>query len=156
MSSRLLPAIALLGLLGFGISAYLTSVHYARVPLACPQNAIVNCVQVTQSPYSLVPGTDIPITVPGMLWFIISGGLALWRMRPSRNPASVVTWAGLQLAFSAIGLLSALYLVFVEIVLLRQICEWCTAVHLLILLTFILALVRFQGLLAAPGDIADH
>jgi uncharacterized membrane protein len=37
-----------------------------------------------------------------------------------------------------------LYLVFVEIVILQQICECCTVVHLLVLATFVLTLRRFQ------------
>jgi uncharacterized membrane protein len=47
-------------------------------------------------------------------------------------------------AWAALGVLFVLYLVFVEIVLLHQICEWCTAVHLLVLATFVVALRRLQ------------
>ena len=43
-----------------------------------------------------------------------------------------------------IGLVVVLYLVYVEIVHLHVICEWCTAVHVLTLLTFLVALYRVQ------------
>jgi len=36
------------------------------------------------------------------------------------------------------------YLVYAEIVRLRKIREWCTAVHVLILVSFLLALYRLQ------------
>ena len=34
-----------------------------------------------KSQYSVVPGTSIPVTVPGMVWFIVSGALALISIR---------------------------------------------------------------------------
>ena len=44
----------------------------------------------------------------------------------------------------AIGLVTALYLVYVEIVRLHALCEWCTAVHVLTLLSFLVAVYRAQ------------
>jgi uncharacterized membrane protein len=41
-----------------------------------------------------------------------------------------------------IGLLAALYFVFVEIVLLGAICIWCTIAHILIMATFLAVLIR--------------
>jgi uncharacterized membrane protein len=50
------------------------------------------------------------------------------------------------LLWATLGLLAALYLVFVEIVRLHRICLWCSAVHLLLLATFLVALSRVQAL----------
>jgi uncharacterized membrane protein len=53
-----------------------------------------------------------------------------------------------QLAWSAIGILTVLYLVFIEIVRLGAICLWCTAAHVLVLATFLIAVTmrsREQG-----------
>jgi hypothetical protein len=55
-----------------------------------------------------------------------------------------------QLLWSAAGLLFVLYLVYAEIVKLHSICEWCTSVHILTLITFLIALNRLQ-LAAAPA-----
>jgi uncharacterized membrane protein len=148
--SALLLAIALVGA---AISIYLTSVHYAGAPLVCTAGGIVNCTQVTTSVYSLVPGTQIPITVPGVLWFLASGALAILadRQRARGGPAFVRLCLE-HLAWSAAGLVAVLYLVYVEIVRLHAICEWCTVVHALTLLTFLLALYRVQRLpLDEPG-----
>ncbi|HEY7832812.1 MAG TPA: vitamin K epoxide reductase family protein, partial [Ktedonobacterales bacterium] len=129
---RALSVLALAAVAGFAISAYLTSVHFASVPLFCSTTGVVNCAAVTSSAYSVVPFTQIPITIPGMLFFAASAGLAAVGLR--------CAWAGLaepsrlrvaHVALGAAGLLFVLYLVFAEIALLRKICEWCTAVHLL-------------------------
>src|SRR5216684_2974000 len=75
--AAVLGAIICFALVGIGIAVYLTTVHYAHVSLLCTDGGVVNCTQVTTSVYSVVPGTDIPITIPGLLWFVVSGGLAL-------------------------------------------------------------------------------
>jgi uncharacterized membrane protein len=140
-----LAALVAMAALGFGISVYLTTVHYAKVQLVCTTGGIINCAAVTSSAYSIIPGTSIPITIPGMLWFVVSGALAVVALvalargeaEPERLRLAQVAWGGLGLAF-------VLYLVYAEIVKLRQICEWCTAVHLLTLATFLVALYRLQ------------
>lgn len=142
---RKLTALAGMAVLGFAISVYLTTVHYTKLPLVCPANTLINCARVTSSAYSVMPGTQIPITIPGMLWFAVSGGLAVvalaraWQARPEPERLRL-----LHLLWGAAGLLFVLYLVFCEIVLLHQLCEWCTVVHLLTLATLLVALSRWQ------------
>jgi uncharacterized membrane protein len=144
-------AIALMALAGLAISIYLTTVHYAGVPLVCTNTGTVDCSAVTTSKYSVVPGTNLPITIPGMLWFVVSGGLAIyalvlhWRQRPEPKRLRL-----LQLLWGGAGLAFVLYLVYAEIVLIHRICEWCTVVHVLTLATFLVALYRFQQV-AAPA-----
>lgn len=142
-----LAALVVLALAGMAIAIYLTTVHYMHAPLLCSAGGIVNCAQVTTSVYSVVPGTQVPITVPGLLWFLVSGGLALaaW-VRQARGDAAPVRLCLAHLAWGAVGLITILYLVYVEIVRLHAICEWCTAVHVLTLLTFLVALYRVQRL----------
>jgi hypothetical protein len=81
-----LIAILLIAIIGLGISIYLTTVHYANAPLVCSAGGIVNCGEVTRSSYSVVPGTSIPVTIPGMLWFLVTGALALltWQAQSGR------------------------------------------------------------------------
>lgn len=146
-----LVAMAVMAVLGVGIAIYLTFVHYAGAPLYCPANGIVNCAAVTTSAYSLVPGTSLPITIPGMLWFLVSGGLAavalrsVWRGQPELPHLRLV-----HLIWAAAGLIYVLYLVYAEIVLLHHICEWCTGIHLLTFATFLVALMRVQQ---APEEL---
>ena len=141
-----LVAMLLMALVGLGISIYLTVVHYQGYGVAfCSTTGVVNCNRVTSSGNSVLFGSNIPITIPGMLWFVGSGGLALvalmaiWRNR--REPARL---RSAHLLWGILGMLFVLYLIYAEIVLLHTLCEWCTVVHLLTFATFLLALNRWQ------------
>jgi uncharacterized membrane protein len=124
-------------LAGAGIAIYLTSVHYQLAPLACSESGFVNCARVLSSSYSLVPGTSIPISVPGLAWNLVMLALAAIGLRLQ---AGWLRWA--QFAWSLAGMLTVLYLVYVEIVLIHNLCAWCTALHVLILLMFLVTLSR--------------
>lgn len=115
---------------GIGVSVYLTAVHYAGLPLACPSTATISCEAVLSSRYGLIAGTSIPTSVAGILWFGVSA--LLWTRRPR----------AIHLAWSGIGLLSVVYLVFIEIVVLGAICAWCTAAHVLVVAIAMIALTR--------------
>jgi uncharacterized membrane protein len=115
---------------GLGISIYLTAVHYAGVPLACPVNGAINCEAVLSSPYAVIAGTAVPTSVAGIVWFAVSA--LLWISRFSR----------IQLAWSIAGLVTVLSLVFLEIVRIGAICLWCTAAHVLVVIIFLVAVMR--------------
>ena len=67
---------------GLGVSIYLTAVHYAGVPLACPAGGTINCEAVLSSPYAVIAGTAIPTSAAGIVWFAISA--LLWTRRAGR------------------------------------------------------------------------
>lgn len=125
---------------GFGVAAYLTTVHYANVPLACSDTGLVNCARVVTSQFSVVPGTNLPITVPGMGFFLVSFTLALAQLRSPYQYELRQAHFG----WACLGLLAVFYLVFVELVELHNICLWCTGVHALIVLTLITTGWRLQ------------
>jgi uncharacterized membrane protein len=127
-----------LALVGVSIAIYLTTVHYAQVPLLCSAQGVVNCERVTSSSYSVVPGTTLPITLPGLAWFLVSAGLAVASLCASHR------WLRLmQLLWMVLGILTVLYLVYVELVLLHTICLWCTVVHVIIFASLLLAVVEY-------------
>ncbi|HUY10515.1 MAG TPA: vitamin K epoxide reductase family protein [Candidatus Dormibacteraeota bacterium] len=131
-------ALAVLALIGIGLAGYLTAVHYAPTLLVCSNKGLINCEAVLTSSYSVVPGTSIPITVPGLAFFLISLALAVSQLRRPVNyqlRQAHALWGGL-------GLLTALYLVFVEVMEVHNICLWCSCVHLTLLLTFLITLWR--------------
>lgn len=132
-----LPTLSAMAVAGLAIAVYLTLTHSGSVPLVCTIGAAINCAAVTHSAYSLIPGTSIPISVLGIVWFVVSGALAIWATSEPRLRPAHLAWAGL-------GLAVVLYLIYVEIVILHQICEWCTVVHLLVIATFVVALYRVQ------------
>lgn len=127
------------GLAGLGVSIYLTVVHYAAVPLACPVDAVVNCEQVLSSPYGVIGGSGVPTSAAGIVWFgvsiLVAAGLVAGRQ--GLGP--------IQLAWSALGLLTVLFLVYLEIVQLGAICVWCSAAHILVLAIFLVALTARNG-----------
>ncbi len=127
---------------GFGIAVYLTAVHYSHVPLLCSATGLINCAKVVSSQFSVVPGTNLPITVPGIAFFLVSFSLALAQyLRPFHQ--------GLRQAhfgWACLGLLTVFYLVFVELIELHNICLWCTGVHGLIILTLLTTAWRLTPL----------
>ncbi|MGH8988617.1 MAG: vitamin K epoxide reductase family protein [Acidimicrobiales bacterium] len=131
--ARWRPAAALLlSLAGLGVSTYLTVAHFAHVPLACSDNGIVNCERVTHSPQSYVFG--IPVAFLGLLFFVAMSAINLpraWRAADRRLHL-------LRLAMGVVGMGFVLYLVAAELVIIRNICIWCTSVHLLTFLLFVL------------------
>jgi uncharacterized membrane protein len=133
---------------GLAISAYLTVVHYAAIPLVCTTTGIVSCERVLGSPYSVIAGTGLPTSAAGIIWFSVSAVLAAIQLGRPRSPR-LVRW---HLTWSIAGLGTVIFLVFVEIVQLGAICIWCTSAHALVLMTFLIALTRAQASTAATGD----
>jgi uncharacterized membrane protein len=120
-------------LLGLAVSTYLTIEHFtSALSLACPESATINCQKVTTSKWSHVAG--IPVAVLGLIFFLVLVGLfspPAWRIRSLDL---------IRVAVTGIGVLSALYLVWVELFRVDAICLWCTAVHACTLVLFGLAL----------------
>ena len=132
-----------LAVLGMADAIYLTLVHYdSQVTLVCSESGFVNCTRVLSSSYAYVPGTAIPISLPGLGWCLVLAGLALlgiW-LGDERRWLRVA-----QFGWTLLGMVTVLYLVYVEIVALRNLCAWCTVLHALILLAFLIAVVRLPG-----------
>ncbi|GHO43175.1 vitamin K epoxide reductase family protein [Ktedonospora formicarum] len=135
-------ALLVLSLVGIVISIYLTYVHFNSGALVCTTSGLVNCERVLSSTYSQVPGTSIPISVPGMLWFLVSGVLAVlaWFVWPAKRSVHII-----EFAWACTGLVTILYLVYVELVRLHTICAWCTALHVIILAMLLITVFLIYG-----------
>ncbi len=146
-------ALLVLALVGVGISIYLTSVHYDNAPLVCSASGVVDCARVLASPYSVVPGTTIPISVPGLLWCIVMGALAFtaWRILPERRSVLIA-----ELVWALSGIVTVLYLVFVELVRLHTICAWCTGLHAIILAMLLITVVQVQRTSAVMEEVDEE
>jgi uncharacterized membrane protein len=118
-----------LSVAGIGVSIYLTVLHYAGVVPACPVGGVVSCEAVLSSSYAVIAATSIPTSAAGILWFGVSALVWAWEFGP------------VHVAWSAVGLLAVIYLVFIEIVQLGVICLWCTAAHLLVIAIVMIAVV---------------
>lgn len=131
MSRVQLAAIAL-SVAGIAVSIYLTALHYAGVVPACPASGTINCEAVLSSSYGVIVGSSVPTAALGIVWFAISA--ATWLRRPG--------W--LQVAWSAVGLVTVLGLVYIELVVLNAICLWCTAAHVLVVVLVLIAVTARQ------------
>ena len=120
--------------LGLGISGYLTYEHFtASTSLVCSDKGAVNCLKVTTSPWSRVFG--FPVSVLGLLYWAGMTVLCLpqaWRVKPLAYLRGLAAVAGVGMVF---------YLVWAEAFRIHAICLWCTGVHAVTLLMFLLVLV---------------
>lgn len=135
---RWLPWTALVVIVaGLAASTYLTITHYTTsVTLACPETGVINCAKVTTSSYSVIAG--IPLPLLGLFFFVVLLPLNLpgaWR---SGN--KWLRWG--RLAFTATGLPSIIYLIYIELFKLNAICLYCSVVHAL---TFVLFALTAYG-----------
>ncbi|MEV3919442.1 vitamin K epoxide reductase family protein [Actinomadura coerulea] len=123
-----------LTLAGFAISVYLTISHYDEGALVCSASRTVDCHAVTTSEYSTLAGVPMPLY--GLAFFVAFGALMTpWALRSTWPP---LRWG--RIASVAVGVLFVVYLVTVELALLHKICLWCTGVHAITVLLFLLVL----------------
>ncbi|WP_155884984.1 vitamin K epoxide reductase family protein [Actinomadura flavalba] len=127
------PVAWVLTLAGLGISAYLTVSHYDEGALICSTTGAVDCHAVTTSEFSTLLG--IPLPLLGLAFFV---GFAVLVTPPAlRSPSPLLRWG--RLASVCAGVLFVVYLVTAEF-LLGKICLWCTGVHAITILLFVLVL----------------
>ena len=136
-----------LSVLGLLVSAYLTYEHFtAASTFACPENATLNCVKVTTSEYAVVLGA--PVAVLGLVFFVVMTALTL----PFAWDRGVAL-DRVRLGASAVGVVSALYLVWVELFRVDAICLWCTAVHVISVALFAVLAVHLALRPGPPAEI---
>ena len=123
-----------LSLAGLGVSIYLTIIHFTSPKLLlCSANGAINCEKVLTSPESMVFGV-FPVAVLGLAFYVFMVAInSPWAWR-SRLP--VIWWARLAGAVAGMGFV--LYLIYVELVQVGNICLWCTSVHVITFLLFVL------------------
>lgn len=122
-----------LSVAGLGVSIYLTVAHFTDKPLAgCAENGLVNCTKVTTSPQSYVFG--IPVAVLGLAFFV--GAVALmspWAWRWARREVALIRLVSL-----VVGVGFVIYLLYAELFIIGSICLYCTSVHVVTFLLFML------------------
>ncbi|GAA0385721.1 hypothetical protein Acor_81680 [Acrocarpospora corrugata] len=130
------PAGTVLALTGLAISIYLTIAHYTDPrTLACPDTGALDCAKVTTSAESMVLG--LPVAVYGLLFF---GAMALLNL-PAAWRRQDVRLTVARLAAAGVGVVTVLYLVYVELFRVNAICLWCTGVHVVVFALFAVTLI---------------
>jgi uncharacterized membrane protein len=159
---RALLAFCLLGLGASGAAAY---VHYRMLMdptyvSLCDVNATVNCQSVYRSPYGSVRG--VPISLVGMLWFVLAG-LLVWFDTPptaARNhqrtplPSSAVPGYLFVLATAALAV--TLYLAYASWFVLNTVCIYCILTYVAVIGVFIVSGAAFKaGFRTLPAQAAN-
>ena len=130
-----------LSLIGLGIASYLTYAHFQPQALVCADNGLINCAKVTTSAESRFLG--IPVAILGLGYYLVMTGFNLpraWRSTDRRVHLA-------RLVLSGVGMAFALYLVAAELIIIGNICVWCTAVHVVTFLLFVLIVTTVPGML---------
>jgi len=133
--SGLKAGIALVALLGLGIAAYLTYVHYAGLHPLCLASG--GCEKVQSSRYAKLGG--IPVATLGLVGYAgILASLAV--------PGEAGLVAGALTALVGFGF--SAYLTYLEVFRIHAICQWCVASAVLMTVLALLTVIR---LLVAEG-----
>ncbi|HLK01503.1 MAG TPA: vitamin K epoxide reductase family protein [Streptosporangiaceae bacterium] len=134
---------------GLGVSIYLTIEHFTgNSTLACSDNGLINCAKVTTSAQSwvwVIPHHwAIPVSVLGLAFYALATVPLMspwaWRITdhvgPVRVPPTLIPW--IRLVSLVLGMAFVLYLLYAELVWIRNICLYCTSVHAITFLLFTL------------------
>jgi len=139
-----------LSIVGLGIATYLTITHFDKVALVCSDNGAINCTKVTTSPQSEILG--IPVAMLGLAFFIPMIALCLpaaWRTADRRIHLA-------RLILSTTGVAMILYLIIAELFIIKAICLWCSGVHIITFILFVIIVTASPVVLAADyGTDAD-
>jgi uncharacterized membrane protein len=136
-----------LALAGLGVSIYLTIAHFTESTLlGCSETkGLVNCTKVTTSPQSYVFG--IPVAVLGLAFYLFAVAImSPWAWRAARREIHLVRIASL-----VVGIGFVLYLLYAELFIIGSICLYCTSVHVITFLLFVLTMFAIAAWGLKPG-----
>ena len=136
-----------LALGGLGVSIYLTIAHFSESTLlGCSETkGLVNCTKVTTSAQSYVFG--IPVAVLGLAFFLFAVAImSPWAWRAARREIHLVRIASL-----VVGIGFVLYLLYAELFIIGSICLYCTSVHVITFLLFVLTMFAIAAWGLKPG-----
>ena len=135
MRTRSLTLVSIiLAIAGIAVASYLTYVHYNSAALVC---GIGDCSIVQASKYSKMFG--IPIAIFGLLMYVAITALIIVRSRRVEREDLASTAI---LVLLIIGTLYAAYLTYLEIWVIRAICQWCVISAIITVLLLIVEIFR--------------
>jgi uncharacterized membrane protein len=120
-----------LAVVGLGVAAYLTYVHYTGIKPAC--TAGQSCLKVQTSVWSKVDG--VPVALLGLIGYV---GILATLLAPDREETRLAT-----LGLTLIGVGFSGYLTYRELFSIHAICEWCVSSAVIMTLLLIGAGTRY-------------
>lgn len=119
-----------LAVIGLGISAYLTWVHFEGIAPVCAGGSH-GCETVQSSRYASLAG--VPVPVLGLVGYALLFVSALVR-------EEIGAYLGLLVAL--VGTLFSAYLTYLELFVIHAICQWCVTSAVVMLLSLVAAFAR--------------
>ena len=136
---RLRIAAFVMTVLGIGVAAYLTYIHYAGIEPVC--NIAHGCVKVQSSKYAELAG--VPVALLGLIGYVTILAALVVDGELGRLAAALIALVGF--GFSA-------YLTYRELFTIDAICQWCVASA--VLMTGLAIVCTWRVLIAEPAPTA--
>lgn len=145
MTQSIRWAIAVLALLGLGVSAYLSYAYLAQVEVSCWEGS-AGCDAVKASRYAWIG--PIPVPLLGLAGYLA----ILWLSVGALLPAFLRPQAPLLLlGVTTVGAMFSAYLTYLEFYVIYAVCSWCLVSALLMALIWILSVVYVAK---APKEVS--
>ncbi len=125
----------ILGAIGFIDATYLTTQHFLGAPIAC--SILKGCEQVTTSRFSTIG--PIPISLLGSLYYLTVLVLSVVYLDSKKINA-----LNLLAKITPLGFLASLYLVYLQIFVIKAICLYCMGSATTSTLLFIFSLIFWR------------
>jgi uncharacterized membrane protein len=136
----------LLSIVGLAGSIYLTISHFdTHIALVCPDLGSCNRILTSNTSHFL----GIPVPVLGLLYFVPMTLLclpALWRSNDRRIHLA-------RLILATIGVAMIIYLFIEELFIIQALCIWCSVIHLVGFLLFVVIAISTPALLGRNSEI---
>jgi uncharacterized membrane protein len=136
----------LLSIVGLAGSIYLTISHFdTHIALVCPDLGSCNRILTSNTSHFL----GIPVPVLGLLYFVPMTLLclpALWRSNDRRIHLA-------RLILATIGVAMIIYLFIEELFIIQALCIWCSVIHLVGFLLFVVIAISTPALLGRNSEL---
>lgn len=120
-----------LSCIGLALSIYLTITHFQPQALVCSGTGFVDCAKVTTSAQSEILG--IPVAILGLAnYTVMTAFNTPWAWRAQARWVHVARFA-----LGVISMCFVLWLLYAELIIIGNICLYCTGVHITTFLLFI-------------------
>lgn len=141
MKQRIFLILFVLGVLGIIDAGYLTYEHFAHTIPTCTVNRLLpffsDCGQVLRSQYSVVFG--IPLALLGLIHYVLLTLIIGFTF--TTHNRKFILWILIQ---AGIGTLFSLYLMYLQIFIIKSLCLYCTISALLSFILFFLLYFSFS------------
>lgn len=141
-------ATAGLAALGILLAAYLTWVHFNSGSLVC---GLGDCRTVQASEYATIG--PVPVAVLGLGMYVIA---FLANVAGLVQPARALPFAMVAFGVLLAGTLYAVYLTWLEVAVIRAICQWCVASAILSVVLLVIQSTIVWDLLQGPFSESDE